>query len=273
MWHRRVTESLRGVRPRSRQALGAYDKDTVWFWLVVSFVYLGATILQLLGLVAYRPWLFSFDVVMSVVFAVDYALRFYMAPQRLRFVFRLWNVADLLVIATPFLAWRFGDSWVGVLRAVRIVRLLQILWKKGGNVFRRGQVKWVAEAALAVVLLAALIVWATERTHPDSPIHSAFDALWWAMVTMFTVGYGDTYPHTVIGKVGAIVLMFAGIALFGWLTAALASLFVESSETTAIRQRDRMQQQMDDMARKLERIELLLDSRGGDQMDDREPAG
>jgi len=259
MWPKRVTEGLSGVGPHSQQALDAYDKNTAGFWLVVSFVYLGATVLQLLMRVAYQPWFLSFDLLMSCAFAVDYALRLYMAPHRLRFVIRLWNIADLIVIATPFLAVRFDEAWVGVLRVVRIIRLLEILWKKGGHVFQRGQVKWVAEAALGLVIFAGLIVWATERTHADSSIHTPFDALWWALVTMFTVGYGEMVPHTVLGKVGAIVLMFAGIALFGMVTAALASLFVESgSEKEAERQRDGMQVQMDDMAAQLERVEQTL---------------
>ncbi len=116
-----------------------------------------------------------------------------------------------------------------------------------------------------IVVLATLTVFAQESQHPDSHIQTPFDALWWAIVTMFTVGYGDTYPHTIVGKVAATVLMFAGIALFGWVTAALASLFVESSsEVEARHQRDTMQVQISDMAQQLERIERLLAGRDGD---------
>lgn len=85
---------------------------------------------------------------------------------------------------------------------------------------------------------------------------------------MFTVGYGDTYPHTVVGKVFAVVLMFTGIALFGWLTGALASLFVESAnEVEAKRQRDHMQQQLNDMARQLKRMEQAITDLGKDRLD------
>ena len=108
-------------------------------------------------------------------------------------------------------------------------------------------------------MLAWLVVFAQESQHPDSAIQTPLDALWWAIVTMFTVGYGDTYPHTIVGKAAATVLMFAGIALFGTVTAALASLFVESSsEVDARQQRDQMQAQISDMAQQLERIERLL---------------
>jgi len=256
----------RRIRPRSQQALNDYDRDTVWFWLAVSFVYLAVMLLQLFGSPSYRSVLTVFDWGMSAVFAVDYGLRFYMAPNRRKFVFHVWNLADLLVIATPAIALFTGEHWTALLRVVRLFRLGIIarrVWDSGTRSFRRGQVKWIALVAGGVVVLAWLTVWAQESTHLDSPIHTPFDALWWAVVTMFTVGYGDTYPHTVVGKVAATVLMFAGIALFGWVTAALASLFVEtSSEVEARAERAELQAQVSDMARQLERIERLL--AGGD---------
>ena len=262
----------RRIRPRSQESLDWYDLSTVWFWLAVSFVYLAVMLLQLFGSPSYRPVLNAFDWAMSGVFAVDYGLRFYMAPDRRKFVFHVWNLADLLVIATPVIAKFTPVAWTGLLRVVRVVRLGIIakrVWDGSSRSFQRGQVKWVAIVAGGVVVLSWLTVWAQESTHPDSAIHTPFDALWWAVVTMFTVGYGDTYPHTIVGKVAATVLMFAGIALFGMVTAALASLFVESSsEKDARQRRDGMQAQMDDMAQQLARIEQKLDGRG-----DSEPAG
>jgi voltage-gated potassium channel len=185
-----------------------------------------------------------------------------MAPNRRTFVFHVWNLADLLVIFTPVIALFTPVAWTGLLRIVRIVRLGVIgkrVWDGGTRSFQRGQVKWIALVAGGVVVLSWLVVWAQESQHPDSAIKTPLDALWWAIVTMFTVGYGDTYPHTIVGKVSATVLMFAGIALFGWVTAALASLFVESSsEKDARRQRDEMQAQISEMAQQLRRIEALV---------------
>lgn len=251
-----------GIRARSQESLDWYDQHTVWFWLGVSFVYLAVMLLQLFGHPSYGPVLDAFDWAMSGLFAVDYGLRFYMAPEKRKFFLHVWNLADLLVIFTPVIARFTPVQWTGVLRVVRIVRLGVIarrVWDGSSHTLRRGQVKWVAVVTGGIVVLSTLTVFAQESQHPDSPIQTPFQALWWAIVTMFTVGYGDTYPHTVVGKVAATVLMFSGIALFGCVTALLASLFVETStEKQAKDQRARMQAQLDDMARQLERIEHLL---------------
>jgi voltage-gated potassium channel len=251
------------IRPRSQASLEWYDRATVWFWLAVSFVYLAVMLLQLFGHPSYKPVLDAFDWAMSGVFAVDYGLRFYMYPKKRDFfITHWWNNFDLLVIFTPVIALFTPVGWTGLLRIVRIVRLGVIarrVWNSSIRSFQRGQVKWIAIVAGGIVVLSWLVVWAQESQHPDSAIQTPFDALWWAIVTMFTVGYGDTYPHTIVGKVSATLLMFAGIALFGMVTASLASLFVESSgEQDAIMQRERMQAQMDDMTQQLQRIERLL---------------
>jgi len=252
----------RRIKPRSQRSLDWYDRATVWFWLAVSFVYLAVMLLQLFGSPSYRPVLAVFDWGMSAVFAVDYGLRCYMAPNRRTFVLHIWNLADLLVIFTPVIALFTPVRWTSLLRVVRIVRLGVIarrVWDGSGHTLKRGQVKWVAIVTGGIVVLSGLTVYAQETQHPGSPIHTPFDALWWAVVTMFTVGYGDTYPHTAGGKVAATVLMFAGIALFGCVTALLASMFVETStEKQAKEQRHKMQTQMDEMAQQLERIERLL---------------
>ena len=66
--------------------------------------------------------------------------------------------------------------------------------------------------------------------HPDSNIKTAEDAIWWAFTTITTVGYGDRYPVTSEGRFVAVVLMAAGVGLFGTFSAFLASWFLESHQ-------------------------------------------
>ena len=76
---------------------------------------------------------------------------------------------------------------------------------------------------------------------------------------MFTVGYGDIYPHTVVGKIAAMILMMAGLALFGWVTAALASVFV-SGDKKPKEERARLSRQLEQISERLAAIEARLAS-------------
>jgi voltage-gated potassium channel len=255
--------ALLGRAPRSQAALDDYDESTLIIWLPVSFVYVAVIILQFWGRESYQVWLGYFDWAMSALFLADYVIRIRIAPDRRAFALKLWNIMDLVVIAAPVIGLFTGQVGAGILRVFRIYRLLSIakrVWDRGGHsLLEAGQVKWVGVIAGACVFLATLAVWAQESIHADSAIHNPLDAVWWSFVTMFTVGYGDTYPHTWVGKGGALVVMFAGIALFSWATGALASKFVESeSEAEAKRERTRMRQQLDDMTQQLGRMEHAL---------------
>ena len=83
-----------------------------------------------------------------------------------------------------------------------------------------------------MVFAAALAVYIAERESGGS-IASFSDAVWWAVTTITTVGYGDTYPTTPTGRGIAVLLMLAGISLFGLLTARIAAFFVEEEATVA----------------------------------------
>jgi voltage-gated potassium channel len=106
-----------------------------------------------------------------------------------------------------------------------------------------------------------ILVWRFESVHRGYPIHHWYDAAWWAVVTLFTVGYGDLYPRTAEGRVAAVLMMIVGIALFSWITAALASLFVENEgkvgSKTAQKQ---MMANQEEMVKHLEAIHQRLEN-------------
>jgi voltage-gated potassium channel len=82
-------------------------------------------------------------------------------------------------------------------------------------------------AAAATLILGAWLVLLFEENAKGSSIHSYPDALWWAIVTVTTVGYGDRYPVTEGGRTVATILMLLGIGLIGVLTATVASVFIK----------------------------------------------
>jgi voltage-gated potassium channel len=168
------------------------------------------------------------DYLIWAVFAAEYANKLYLAPNRRQFVVR--HIPDLIIVLVPML------RPLRVLRSVRLLRLVRLalltgLAAKGlreaRNILRRRGLNWVLLIVLVLNLLAAATVLEFERGDPDANIDSYPEALWWAVTTITTVGYGDRFPMSSAGRGVAVVLMIAGIAMFGVITASIAAYFVE----------------------------------------------
>jgi len=85
----------------------------------------------------------------------------------------------------------------------------------------------IAVMTLSVIFLSSVGVHYFEQQAADSNIHSVWDGIWWAVVTVATVGYGDRFPISVGGRIVGFVLMFFGVGMMSLLTATIASIFVE----------------------------------------------
>jgi voltage-gated potassium channel len=167
-----------------------------------------------------RRTLWALNVMIWVAFAVDYAVRLYLSPSRRTFVRR--HVPDLLALAVP------------VLRPLRLLRVVGVLGAGGRRAADRRMVGTAAYAVGAVTLMCVVcagLVLDAERGVKAATLTTAQDALWWAATTVTTVGYGDRYPVTGEGRVIAVALMLAGIALLGVVTATIAAWFVERLQT------------------------------------------
>lgn len=156
------------------------------------------------------------DQIVWAMFAIDYLVRVLLAEQRWRYVGR--HVPDLAMIALPVLR---------PLRLLRLVQLLKILNRQATDSLRGRIAAYVAGSAALLVLCAALAVLDAERRAPNANITTIGDALWWALSTVTTVGYGDHYPISTEGRFVAVGLMLAGIALLGVVTASIASWLID----------------------------------------------
>ena len=184
----------------------------------VSVVFLAAYSIEVIGnLTGARSRFFEYIIWGTwVIFVLDYVINFALAKRRLRWIVR--HLPELVIVALPALR---------PLRLLRLFTLLAVLQRTAGRTFRGRVVTYVVGSAFLLIYVAALAVLDVERPASGSTITTFPSALWWAFVTITTVGYGDYTPVTLQGRMIAVSLMLGGIALLGVVTATLASWIVE----------------------------------------------
>lgn len=202
----------------SRSAQSRWQKLAEWPLTVTALTFLVAYAWQIIGdLHGGAATLTETIITVTwVIFVIDYVVTLTLAEGRW-YWFRT-HLFDLIVVALPILR---------PLRLLRLVTLLSVLQRTAGAAFRGRVVVYVAGASVLLVFVAALAVLDSERSAPGASITTFTGALWWAFVTVTTVGYGDLSPITDQGRIIAVALMLGGIALIGVITATLASWIVE----------------------------------------------
>lgn len=229
------------LRARDAEAYERFRKAAEWPMLALSVVFAVALVVPLVAEVAAttRATLETVMWFIWAAFVFEYLALFYLAPDRVHMV--RTHVLDLVVIVVPFLR---------PLRILRLLRLLSVLGRAGvafRRISTRPGFRSFLLVALGVIVAAAGALYAVEHGQPEANIHSFGDALWWAVVTSTTVGYGDHFPVTDEGRAVAVVLMLVGIAVFGVVTANIAAYFVEESNDDT-----------EELKTRLARIEELL---------------
>jgi voltage-gated potassium channel len=183
----------------------------------------------------------AFRVALSAVYGIDIAIRSALAPRHVRYA--LTHPLALISVVIPP---------ARVIFSIRLVR----------SVFRRGHLGRFLVAATVLVLNGAVIVYLLERHAPSSNIHTLGDALWWAFVTVTTVGYGDFFPVTTGGRITACFIMGTGLLTLAVVTAQVASSFVAqgSSRSRPAPQDEaaRREVTLAELDQRLARIERLL---------------
>ncbi len=202
-------------------------------WLSIPMAVL--SLVWLLIVVAELVWgehdlLATFGVVIWIIFLVEFAIRFLLAPEKLPFLRRNW--LTVLALALPALRVFRALRVVRAARALRGVRLVRIVGTANRsmnalrNTLRRRQFGYVAGLTLLIVFLGAAGMVSFE---PAAEVEGGFDsyghALWWSAMLVTSIG-SDFWPVTTEGRILALLLSVYGLAVFGYITASFASFFV-----------------------------------------------
>ncbi|GAB2635288.1 MULTISPECIES: ion transporter [Psychrobacter] len=164
----------------------------------------------------YAEWFFT------ILFTIEYALRLFSAPNRLRYAFSFFGIVDLLSVLPSYLSLLFvGVQYLLVIRVLRILRVFRVLKLKAymqqagflASALKTSQQK-ITVFFLSLVLLVTIfgsIIYVVEG--PENGFTSIPLSIYWAVVTMTTVGYGDMSPKTPLGQAIATMVMITGYSI------------------------------------------------------------
>lgn len=174
--------------------------------------------------------LYYIDNAICGFFFIEFCIRFFKAENKLKFM--KWGWIDLVSSIPMIGVLRMGRLF-RLVRLFRVIRAFRSTQHLINHIFAnkvQGAFTSISVVAILMVIFSAIAILQVEND-PNSNIKTAEDAIWWAYVTITTVGYGDKFPVTTEGRVIAAILMTAGVGLFGTFTAFVASWFVKENET------------------------------------------
>lgn len=183
------------------------------------------------------------EIVTILIFCVEYALRIWTAdllyPEEkkksraiLKFIFSFDGLVDLLTIL-PF----FFLSGMGAVRFLRVARIFHLFrintqyesFQVITSVLKekRNAILYSVFIIVVLILASSLTMYSVEHTAQPEAFKNAFSGIWWSVSTVFTVGYGDIYPVTVLGRVMGVIITFLGVGAVAIPTGILSAGFVE----------------------------------------------
>jgi voltage-gated potassium channel len=230
----------------------AWERHVEKWMLFLSLVFLTVMIIPLASPISSseKSNLEIVDWSIWAIFAFDYFIKVAIADDLRSFVKS--HVLELLIVVVPFLR---------PLRLLRLIPVIGYFITYSRRTMAGRLLRYVSLAAVLLTAPAAVLMYQVEKDLPNSNIKSIGDALWWASVTVTTVGYGDRYPVSALGRLLAVAVMVVGISLIGVITAAIASWFVKADEIRAD------QIQMRQILNKLDELEAKIMSQANDTIE------
>lgn len=202
-----------------KMTLAEYKAKSLWPMVILATFFLILYLLESFRTPiaqSYTNFFSAMNFLLWGLFAIDYIFMLILSKEK--FYFFRTHLLDLVLVIFP------------LLRPLRALRLIVIFERALSGVQRKFYVNipiYVGLAATLIVLIGGGAIFNAEIDEPNGNIKSPSDALWWAAVTVTTVGYGDRFPVSSEGRWIAVGLMITGIAVVGSVTASLAAWIVE----------------------------------------------
>ena len=231
---------------RGEKNLAAWEERSSTPMFVASVLYLLAFAAPIMSTRIQEPYDGYLNIIQMILwglFAADYCIRLYLAPRRLYFITH--NLMNLAIVLLP--AWR-------------IVSFLAMIHLTTNRQYKRLSelgMKLFGYTAIFIIMFA-LAIYSVESSAPGAMIRDLPTAYWWTFTTLATVGYGDVYPVTGIGRVIAVVVMLYGVGMVAVATGALASWIIEKIGGREEQEYPATKADVDDLRQEISELRALL---------------
>ena len=231
---------------RGEKNLAEWEDRTSTPMFVASVLYLLAFAAPIMSTRIQEPYDGYLNIIQLILwglFAADYCVRLYLAPRRLYFITH--NLMNLAIVLLP--AWR-------------IVSFLAMIHLTANRQYKRLSelgMKLFGYTAIFIIMFA-LSIYSVESSEPGAMIRDLPTAYWWMFTTLATVGYGDVYPVTGIGRVIAVIVMLYGGGLVAVATGALASWIIEKFGGREEQEYPATKADVDDLRQEISELRALL---------------
>ncbi len=174
------------------------------------------------------------DLGILIVFTIEYSLRFWSAKNKIKFVFKFFSIIDLVAILPLFLGW-MDLRFIRLFRWFRILRIVRF-WKFETKLFGIKAQDGIVLARIFLTLFSLIFVYAgliyqVEHEVNGDGLHNFFDAFYFVVVTMTTVGYGDVTPLSQAGRAMTLLMIFTGVLFIPWQLSELIAQIVKTASS------------------------------------------
>ena len=180
-------------------------------------------------------YLETFELVCIVIFSLEYLIRLYIAKRKLKFIFSFYGIIDLLAILPFYLTLGFDLRSARVLRFLRLFRLIKLIRynkaiRRFQNAFMMIKQELIMFSVVSLILfyLSAVGIYYFENSVQPESFSSIFSSLWWSVVTLTTVGYGDIVPITVGGRIFTFIILMIGLGIIAIPSGMISSALTEA---------------------------------------------
>lgn len=175
--------------------------------------------------------------IVAIIFTIEYIIRWWISKNKLNYPFTWMAIVDLVSILPFYIGFMIDLRSLRLIRTLRVLRIFKVYrYNKAMNNFAisfskiKRELQVIGVVVFVFVFLSSTIIYEIERVAQPEAFDSYSDAVWWSVVTLTTVGYGDAYPITDLGRIVAGITVVLGLGVFGTFISLIGGAFINTMQ-------------------------------------------